>query len=208
MKQTILDYLNDNFPDLWSDINIRFELGEPHPNGSDERIEQVNKRATTIFEEVLLKANDSIFLYIKDWNPKEDIMFGNTTPDYIYKLLEGKPFEEEILYDLDEDEDDEGNKIQVRREYLVRILSGYVTTFPYKKILEGISHYEQGREPSIGQSIYFINKEKQIIFHMYDDRGCIIYAKSKEYLRKPYTEYNDWIVDYWREYFDRLFEDV
>jgi len=42
---------------------------------------------------------------------------------------------------------------------------------------------------------------------MYDDRGCIIHSNSKEYLRTLYIKYNDWIVDYWRDYFDRLFKE-
>lgn len=182
------------------------DLGEPYRNGSIRRIKQVNKRVTTIFEQVF-KENDDIVLYIKDWGNKEDIMFGNTTPYYIYELLNGKVFEEDTLFELDEDEDDEGNSIQIKREYQVKLLSGSISSFPYKKILEGICHYEQGEEPSIGQSVYFINRDKNIVFHMYDDRGCIIYARSKDDLKKLYIEYNHWIVDYWREYFDRLFKE-
>ncbi|MGG4345117.1 DUF3885 domain-containing protein [Paenibacillus lautus] len=206
MKKEIIKYLNDNFPNLGSDIHIRFELGEPFRNGSNRRIKQVNKRVVTIFEEVF-DQNDSIFVYIKDWGIIEDAMFGNTTPEYLYELLNGRTIEEETLFDLDEDEDEEGNTIEIKQEYQVKILNGLVSSFPYRKILEGISHYEQGREPSIGQSVFFINKDKDIVFNMYDDRGCIIYSKTKEQLRHLYVKYNDWIVNYWRDYFNRLFKD-
>lgn len=206
MKKEIIDYLNRNFPNLSSEIHIRFELGEPFPNGSNRRIKQVNQRVVTIFEEIF-EQDDFVFVYIKDWENREDPMFGNTTPEYLYELLHGKVIEEEIGFELDEDEDEEGNTIEIKNEYQIKILNGRVSSLPYSKILEGISHYEQGRDPSIGQSVFFISKTKDIIFHMYDDRGCIIHAKVKEKLRPLYVKYNDWIVDYWRDYFDSLFKE-
>jgi len=153
MLKEIQDYLNDKFPDYWNDINIRFELGEPYRNGSKRRIIQVNKRVNTIFEE-LFKPTDLIYLIIKDWGAYEDPMFGNTTPEYLDELLQGKILEEEVLFDIDEDKDEEGNSIEIKNEYRFRVFEGLVSSIPYKKIFEGISHYEQGREPSIGQRVY------------------------------------------------------
>jgi hypothetical protein len=207
MLKEIYNYLNAKFPEYWSDINIRFELGEPYRNGSNRRINQVNKRVNTIFEEIF-KPDDRIYIIIKDWGHYEDPMFGNTTPEYLYELLQGRKIEEVVLFDIDEDEDEEGNSIEVKKEYRFRVLTGLVSSFPYKKIFEGISHYEQGREPSIGQIVYILNKDKDILFHMYDDRGCIAHAISKEILKSLYVKYNDWLVDYWREYFDGMFKEV
>jgi len=206
MLRDIQDYLIEKFPEYWSNINVRFELGEPFRNGSKRRIIQVNKRVNTIFEE-LFKPTDHIFVIIKDWGTI-DPMFGNTTPEYLYDLLQGREIEEETLFDIDEDEDEEGNHIEIKNEYQFKVLSGQVSSLPYKLIFEGISHYEQGREPSIGQSVYFLNKEKDILFHMYDDRGCIAHAISKEQIRALYIKYNDWIVNYWREYFVGIFEEA
>jgi len=39
----LLSYLDDNFPGLHNHINIRYELGAPFPNGSDERISQAKE---------------------------------------------------------------------------------------------------------------------------------------------------------------------
>ncbi|OWR32302.1 hypothetical protein CDO73_01450 [Saccharibacillus sp. O23] len=206
MKKEIIEYLDNHFPNLSGEVHIRFELGEPYENGSDQRIEQVNQRVVTIFEEIF-DQEDLIFVYIKDWGSQDDPMFGNTTPDYLYELLDGKVIEEEIGFELDEDEDEAGNTIEIKNEYGIKILNGRVSSFPYKQILEGISHYEQGREPSIGQSVFFVSKDKDVVFHMYDDRGCIIHAKSKERLKPLYLKYNDWIVDYWRDYFDSIFKE-
>ncbi|MEK4997771.1 hypothetical protein BSK48_27410 [Paenibacillus odorifer] len=205
MLQETCDYINDNFPEYWSDINIRFELGNPYRNGSKKRIDQVNKRVNIIFEE-LFKPNDVIYVLIKDWGANADPMFGNTTPDYLYEILQDRAIERETFFEIDEEKDDNGNSIQVKNEYQLIVLSGIVSSIPYKKIFEGISHYEQGREPSIGQKVYFLSREKNILFHMYDDRGCIAYALSVPNLKILYTKYNDWIVDYWREYMDGIFK--
>ena len=87
MKEKILKYIDSNFPNLTSELHLRFELGEPYENGTEERINQVVTRVTTLFEEVF-KPDDFIYLYIKDWEVTEDIMFGNNTPEYLYDLLQ------------------------------------------------------------------------------------------------------------------------
>ncbi|WP_442955953.1 DUF3885 domain-containing protein [Paenibacillus sp. MMO-58] len=206
MLQDIYSYLKYKFPEYRSDINVRFELGEPYRNGSKRRIAQVNKRVNTIFEE-LFKPTDFIYVLIKDWGPYEDIMFGNPTPDYLYELLQERTMEEDTLFEIDEDEDEDGNTTEVKNQYQFKVISGLVSSIPYKKILEGISHYEQGRKPSIGQRVYFLSQDKDILFHMYDDRGCIAHAISIGSLKTLYLKYNDWIVDYWREYIDGIFKD-
>lgn len=203
LKRQLIEYMNNFFLER-KDVHLRFELGEPYENGTHARINQVIYRVNTLFEEVF-EQESAIYIYIKDWETKEDIMFGNTTPNYVYDLLKGHKFEDDTLFELEEDEDDEGIKIQIQHEYKVRILNGLISSFPYKEILKGICHYEQGKEPSIGQSIYFVNIEKDLVFNMYDDRGCIVCSKDKEILKPIYIKHNTWLVDYWREYFNSIF---
>lgn len=205
MIDGLIKYISENFPDFYSEIHVRFELGEPFDNGTDERINQVVHRVTTLIKETF-KKDDFIYLYIEDWEDN-DVMFGNTTPNYLYELLSHHTIHEKIMYKYYEDEDEDGNETQIEQPYKVKVLKGSISTIPYKDILTGIGNYEQGREPSIGQRVYFINTDKDIIFNMYDDRGCIIYSKSKEKLNHLYTNYNDWLVDYWRKQFDDLFKE-
>nr|WP_240542713.1 DUF3885 domain-containing protein [Exiguobacterium qingdaonense] len=201
-----MKYIEDNFPNLSGEVHLRFELGEPYKNGTDERIEQVVNRVTTLFEEVF-QSDDYIHIFIKDWNETEDIMFGNTTPEYLYELFMEQQIIEERLFELDEQEDKvTGETFEIKHEYKVKFVSTQVKATPYEKILRGIGNYEQGREPGIGQTVYFICTEKGIIFHMYDDRGCIIISNKVEPLAPLYHEYNDWLVDYWRDDFDRIFK--
>ncbi len=164
-------------------------------------------RVITLFED-LFDANDCIYIYIEDWDIVIDPMFGNTTPNYIYQLLEKHVLEEETMYKLDEDIDEMGNPIQITQEYKIRLLYDRLAIIPYKEILKGIANYEQGQQPSISQRVYFINLNKDIVFHMYDDRGCIVYSNSKDKLTHMYCKYNNWIVDYWRSSIDIIFNEA
>lgn len=206
MKEKIMKYLDSNFPNLTSEFHLRFELGEPYENGSEKRINQVVTRVVTLFNEVF-KPDDFVYVYIRDWEVTEDLMFGNTTPEYLYTLLSKQNIEEETLFEIDEDYDEiTGETIEIKKEYKLKLIYSQLKSIPYKEILEGIGNYEQGREPSIGQSVYFISTEKDIIFHMYDDRGCLIHSNEVEKLMSLYHKYNNWLVDYWRDHFDSIFK--
>ncbi len=199
MQEGLSEYIQKNFPDFWNDIHIRFELGDPFENGSDGRIAQVIQRVATLFEEIFSE-QDVIHLYIKDWESEDN------TSGYLYDLLKQHRIDETNSLLQVEDVNDEGNTINTMRPFSVKTLSGIFSSIPYRDILTGIANYEQGRMPSIGQRVYFINMKKDIMFYMYDDRGCIIFAKDKEKLQGLYTKYNDWLADYWRECFDNLYK--
>jgi len=138
MKEKILKYIESNFPTLTSDLHLRFELGAPYKNGTDDRIKQVVTRVTALFEEVF-KPDDLIYLYIKDWDVTEDIMFGNNTPEYLYDLLSKQNIEEETLFEIDEDYDElTGQTIEIKNEYKVKFVYSRLKSINYKEILEGI----------------------------------------------------------------------
>ncbi|CAL8901816.1 conserved hypothetical protein [Bacillus pumilus] len=53
--------------------------------------------------------------------------------------------------------------------------------------------------------IYLINLSKQMIFYLYDDRGCDLIAADAERLRPVYEGLQHWLLDYDRAQMDRLF---
>ena len=55
-------------------------------------------------------------------------------------------------------------------------------------------------------NVYFLNSRKDVLFHLYDDRGADVVAADKEILRHLYESCKDWILDYNREKIDLLFE--
>ncbi|WP_432352930.1 DUF3885 domain-containing protein [Sporosarcina sp. A2] len=59
--------------------------------------------------------------------------------------------------------------------------------------------------PRSKYEIYFLNQTRNIIFHLYSERGCDIIAADKEELRVLYETYNDWIAEEHRERRDAMF---
>lgn len=63
-----------------------------------------------------------------------------------------------------------------------------------------------GRKKEISYpDVFLINKTKDIVMFIYDDRGCEVIAKNKEMIRDLYKKYKEWIPDYERESIDDLF---
>lgn len=57
----------------------------------------------------------------------------------------------------------------------------------------------------LGYDNYLINLSKQMIFHLYDDRGCDLIAADPEHLRPVYEGLKHWLLDYDRAQMDQLF---
>lgn len=62
------------------------------------------------------------------------------------------------------------------------------------------------RRPRISDDLYFIDPEKHVNLHMYDDRGMDVIAAEREALRRIYSTLNDWILDYDRKEIDDTFQ--
>jgi len=187
-----------------SDIYVRYELGEPYANGTDERLAQVNYRATSILE-ACFRPQDQLLILIDDLQGEaEDPMFCNTTPHYIYELIGGSVLSraaERMVGRLDTD------LTKWAPEYSFRqlLIPACLEEIPYKQILGGIANYEQGREPKIGQQVWFISTERDIAYFMYDDRGCIVFSDSTGKIRHLYEQFSNWLNAYYREPMDVLF---
>ncbi len=183
-------------------IHLRYELGGLFENGSDERLQQATTRAAAILQDCF-GPDERLLLLINDWGTP-DPMFGDTTPTYLYDLLGpnamAKAEQRDVMPPAEPDEEVEPG---FRQTVVAVTLAG----LRWRELLAGIANYEQGREPSIGQSVYFIAPGTGIVFHMYDDRGCLVFAESTARIAHLYQRYNAWIVDYWRETIDTLFAD-
>ncbi|MBG9912283.1 hypothetical protein ABD83_12405 [Bacillus xiamenensis] len=57
----------------------------------------------------------------------------------------------------------------------------------------------------LGYEIYLINLSKQMIFHLYDDRGCDLIAADPEHLRPVYEGLQHWLLTYDLARMDQLF---
>ena len=182
-------------PIKFGDVHLRFELGDQHPNGSDERVTQAIDRAKILFDQFFCQ-DDLVMLIINDWQNFSREFWPTQPRDYLSTLILN--FGNKVIFDETISQEEECHFRQ-------RLLETRVSELDSKKIFEGIANLEQGRSPRINERIYFVNTSRRIVFYMYDDRGCLIYADFPSRLTDLYREKNDWLVDYYREHFDAIF---
>jgi hypothetical protein len=166
--------------------HLRFELGDKHPNGTDERIVQATERAAVIFAATFLE-DELLTLVIKnwDWSGRE---ICPSTPGHLATLI-SCPVADQFAQVITERRSDGEDYC-----YEQILLPALVRDLDCRSILRGIAHLEQGREPRINESIYFVSTRRAMVFYMYDDRGCLVFADHPEKLRPLYLTRRSWLV--------------
>ncbi|PES85184.1 hypothetical protein CN504_11895 [Bacillus anthracis] len=198
-------YMLETFPNLElrpplfynGDIGIRFKLGVNYDyNNIYENcpyLEGVYNRAITLFQSLHSKTDD-IYIVV-DVN---DFADGET---FKHKLNIFSKYvkEKSDLFKLQKNtipyvfpEDDEDGLYKTHRF----TLKCKVSDLKYIPMLKAICNQDMGIKPSIFHRVYFINVNKNTIFHIYDDRGCDVLATSPNTIRDMYHTYNGWILDY------------
>ena len=207
-------YMLETFPNLElrpplfynGDIGIRFKLGVNYDyNNIYENcpyLEGVYNRAITLFQS-LHATEDDIYIVV-DVN---DFADGET---FKHKLNIFSKYvkEKSDLFKLQKNtipyvfpEDDEDGLYKTHRF----TLKCKVSDLKYIPMLKAICNQDMGIKPSIFHRVYFININKNTIFHIYDDRGCDVLATSPNTIRDMYHTYNDWILDYDRNKIHKVF---
>ena len=213
-KQAYRQFLSDNFKRLrlrkplfysW-DFGLRFDLQVGDTN-IDEYFKEVTKRATTIFETAFVKS-DNVFLIFMDYKyRRRKIRFSNFLFQQIDRLTKTA-----VSYSKEKRLYEPYDKLDIRNIAIIKTTAQEINC---ANILTAISHTDFGaRQPRLDQNsfftakeVYFVNIDKKLIFHMYDDRGLDIIAADKETIRPIYTKYTDWILDYDREQIDKQFRE-
>jgi hypothetical protein len=72
-------------------------------------------------------------------------------------------------------------------------------SFQYGAVFEGIASADHAQTPSVSGRIYFLNPAREMIIHMYDDRGLDMIAASRAALIPIYRTFSDWVLDADRE---------
>lgn len=210
-KREYRQFLSDNFkgfrlqkPLFYSwNVGLRFDLQVGNTN-TDEYFREVTKRASTIFE-TTFDNSDKVFLVFMDYKYKRrKIRVGN----FIFKQIDNLK-KTEISYSI------EKGLYQSDRNFDIAIIKLNVGRINYKNILTAIGHSDfPTRQPRLNDSnfltskeIFFVNINKKLIFHMYDDRGLDIIAINEETIKPIYTKHSDWILDYDRTQIDNQFID-
>lgn len=217
-------YLATNFPELilkpslylqWP-IGIHFELGEGIDSFKDgidelnlERFFRVYRQAMSIFNDIFA-AQDEMILVTNVYQLKAYKTRKHRIGVY-HRYLKNKALKthlkQETLPYLFEDEEEALHvytsrfSLKCRKQdinYLSLIKAVCNEDFPLKPKLGGVygSYYPD---------VFFINVTKNIIFFIYDDRGCELIACDKETIRSLYEKYDGWVDEYDREEINRRF---
>lgn len=213
LKRDYKEFLHDNFNGLniraplffnWK-IGLRFDL-QDGVVGTDRYFEEGLKRSMTLFQAVF-DPSDMVFLVLMDYKHKrEKIRFGN----FCFKQVHGLNHHDITfleMYGLYEPL--EGTDIRN-----VAVLKSKAESINFRNILKAIGNSDfPPRQPRLdkkgvftSKEVFFLNRDKKLIFQMYDDRGLDIIASDIEELRPIYDQYNNWLLNSNRNHMERLFE--
>ena len=198
-------YLTTYFPNLklqkplfyqWK-YGIRFEVGSPSIPTMIDRdkgilnlvyFKQALDRAIQLFEYVFDPEDDIIMVCQRYVANRQKIKKRNFCLSSV-KELKSKRIESSQLRNLYIEE-----RYETKKEHWHRIsVHAKTKEINYQKILKKLTFYDFS---SYSTEVYFINKNQNLIFNLYDDRGLDIIATEKESLRNLYQEYYEWILEY------------
>ena len=209
IKQEYRQYLEDKFKGqkistpLYFNENygLRFDL-EVGETNTEEYFTGVIRRSTLLFE-AAFNPDDNVFLIFRDYKWKRrKIRFKNYCFNQISDLKK-----DEVAYSLIR------NVYEKNDIFNLALLKLKTNRINYKNILTATANTDfPPREPRFrffsNVEIYFINATKNLIFHMYDDRGLDIIASEARTLKPIYTKYNEWILEANREKIDELMMNI
>ena len=168
--------LHDHFGPTRAEHLLRFELGAPHENCTQERVDQATDRASTIFEKVF-SAEAPIDLVIFDYRAASE----STELDLYAALPPGLRFHERILGPSD-------NRSGELPQRLARLARGSID---HRTIFRAIANTEMGFQPRLAQALSFHGRSTGQCFYMYDDRGCVVAGAPQDAL---VARFGDWVI--------------
>ncbi|WP_424162565.1 DUF3885 domain-containing protein [Bacillus amyloliquefaciens] len=207
----IKDYLKERFPTLklmpgiyhqW-DGGIHFSLGgnmyqfDESGGLNLEYFQLIHHQTSAIFDE-LFEQNDDLFLVANVYKYK-------TKDIYARKLKIYQPFLKckDDLYRIQVKtrpypfEADDAEEYEMQQFSLLCKRKDLRIT----QLLKAAAHEDFPLKPRFGgcsvdyPDVFFVNITKDIIFFIYDDRGCEVIALDAGSIRPLYNQYHDWIED-------------
>lgn len=207
----LINYLQASFPAdelipsiyyQW-DIGVHFSLGNNIYQFTDDdklnpkRFELVYKQISLIFDE-LLDENDDLFLVTNVY--KHKAYEKRTKKLRVYKrFLKRKSLLHKIqvktsVYPF---EIEEANEYEMQ-QFSLLCKRGDIRV---KELLKAVSNEDFPLYPKLGgyaagyPDVFFVNITKDIIFFVYDDRGCEVIALDAERIRPLSEKYYEWIEE-------------
>lgn len=176
---------------------IRFELGLDSLMDEAYRRESL-RRALAIYRSIFGSEDDVIFIHRTSHSKSEKRVQKIHLQRFFttrLRLMQSRT----LPYEFDESDDE-----LYTREWIVEVKANELR-MPY--VLESIENVDFMRKPTSGGRIYLYNKSNDILFHMYDDRGCDVFSSDKSALLPLYHLHRKWILDYNRYEIDSIFDE-
>ncbi|HFK1451392.1 MULTISPECIES: DUF3885 domain-containing protein [Bacillus cereus group] len=208
------EYMLETFPNLelrpplfysWA-IGIRFKLGMNYDyNNIYENcpyLEGVYNRAITLFQSLHSETDDMyIVVDVDDYADGETFKHKlNIFSKYVKEKSDLFKLQKNTIPYVFPEDDEDG--VYKTHRYTLKCK---VSDLKYIPMIKAICNQDMGIKPRIFHRVYFININKNTIFHIYDDRGCDVLATSPNTIRNMYHTYNDWILEYDRNKIDKVF---
>ncbi|WP_373600704.1 DUF3885 domain-containing protein [Paraclostridium bifermentans] len=212
--ESLENYMKVNLPNLTismplfynSEIGIRFEIGDSNIDYFEEKTKYMNgvyMKSIVLFEEVF-NPNTDIYIVVNASRWIDDEIDENKEKEKLHKYIKNKELYNTIegikLSYIYKDNDDEDESITFRY-----CLDCKLKDIKYRELLKSIGNQDMGIKPSFYDEVYFINKNENIIYHLYDDRGLDIVSSKAASIKHIYDKYNKWILDYDRKRINKTF---
>lgn len=168
-------------------------------------MERVYGRAMELFKALFTKDDEIIIATnaIFEYKLKHQIKKLNLYPRYIKKKQLLRNLKLDVIPDIFAEEDEIPDPDDNTYRYMINCK---VSDVDYINLVKAICNQNVGRKPSFHHAVFFLNLNKGIILHIYDDRGCDVISSSASALKNIYTKYHDWISDDDRESINKTFD--
>ena len=213
-RMQLPEYMQIHFPGLilnpslfysWT-VGLRFELNADHwPN---VQWESVLNRATTLYQSVFRQGDIGFIVSGHDWefeNKNRPIGKMPEFRDSVFALSRKASLGLRGVAGR--------KRVTAHQDTVTKIISTFRWTaieprhIGYEQILRAIMHRDfPSRQPRIVDRVYFVNQSRNIVLHMYDNRGLDIIAPQISDLSPIYEDHNDWLLAFDRPAIDQMFE--
>lgn len=215
LKQEYQRFLSNHFYDVKfgtfsfysRELILRFDLQEGSTN-TDPYFHEVNRRANALFESCFSPSDEVFIEYFDITSNRCKIRFSN----FLFKQVEGLNRSDVHFYT-------EKRQLEPFAPFdktNIAIIKTTSSKINQKNILQAISHIDfPVRQPQLSRNrrfshkeVHFVNINRKLIFHMYDDRGVDITAVDKKQLQIIYLKHQEWISEYVKEKTELLFKEA
>ena len=214
------EYLQMTFPGLilkpslyhqWENA-LHFEFVREMKSDSykDGKFNRVHSQALAIFND-LFSEKDGMFLVTNVYHRKR--MKRKTKPIKVYqRSIKDKHLKYNVkhvtLPFVFAEEEDAGDYYTSR--FSLQCLKRDIRPL---SLIKAACNEDFDRKPKFGgingsyyPDVFFVNSTKNIIFFIYDDRGCEVIAANREVLHPIYKRYNKWVGEDDKAKMERFFE--